>query len=405
MFYTLGGTMANLKDWIYQRKDGAIETTCAWSNINSGTYNLEGVEQMQKLFQQRFQALGFSTQLIPSEQGWKVDSKGQRQSIQYASILHAQLRPTAKKRIVLMAHADTVFPKDHPFQTVKRLANGHLHGPGVADIKGGIVVMLEALAAVEQFNLAPDLGFDIIINPDEETGSLGSASFIHKVAKHAQYGLIVEPALEDGRLAGARGGSGNYSIVLHGRSAHAGRSFHDGRNAVIAAADLAMRLHQLNGNIADTTLNVASIGGGSPFNAVPDLGILNLNIRGRRPEDLQQLDQVIHQLTQQVAQKHEVKSELHGEVHRPAKPWTDDMCELFQLTRSVGNDLDIPVHWHDTGGVCDGNILASCGVPTVDTLGVRGGLIHSPDEFAVTDSFPERILLLSSVISALNQAA
>ena len=138
---------------------------------------------------------------------------------------------------------DTVFGEDHAFQKTRWLEDGVLNGPGVADMKGGLSVMLAALKAVEKSNSAERIGYEVVINSDEEVGSPASATLLAQAAAGKRAALTYEPAaLPDGTLAGARPGSGNFSFVVRGRSAHAGRNPEDGRNAIVAASELALRL-------------------------------------------------------------------------------------------------------------------------------------------------------------------
>jgi glutamate carboxypeptidase len=172
--------------------------------------------------------------------------------------LVVRVRPDANRRILLTGHMDTVFPADHAFQHQRWLDEETLNGPGVADMKGGIAVMLHALLAFEQTAAASSLGYDVLINSDEETGSLASAALIADLAAGKLAALTYEPAaLPDGTLAHERGGTGNYSITFTGRSAHAGRNPHEGRNAIVAAADLILRLKALESE--EITINPAKL--------------------------------------------------------------------------------------------------------------------------------------------------
>ena len=154
-------------------------------------------------------------------------------------------------------------------------------GPGVIDAKGGLVVLLTAIDAVERSDLAGNLGWELFLNTDEEIGSPGSAAFFAEAAKRNHLALLFEPAMPDGALVSERKGSGNFSLVVRGRAAHAGRDFSAGRNAIVAAADFAVAVHRLNGTIPEVTLNVARIDGGGPANVVPDLAVCRLNAGSR----------------------------------------------------------------------------------------------------------------------------
>ncbi|HEU5482255.1 MAG TPA: hydrolase, partial [Sphingomicrobium sp.] len=286
---------------------------------------------------------------------------------------------------------------DHAFQQTGWLEDGVLNGPGVADMKGGIAVMLAALKAVEASEAAERIGYEVVINSDEEVGSLGSRSLIERAAANKVAALTYEPsALPDGTLAGARPGSGNYSLVVRGRSAHAGRNPDDGRNAVLAAADLALRLDRLKRD--GLTVNPSRIEGGGPSNVVPDLAVLRVNLRPRTPDIEADARRQIEEAVAAVVVERDVAIEMHGGFDRPPKPMTPEMERLFGLVKEAGADLGQVIGWQPSGGVCDGNNIAACGVPVVDTMGVRGGKIHSMEEFLITESLGERAALSALAI-------
>jgi glutamate carboxypeptidase len=296
---------------------------------------------------------------------------------------------------------DTVFAKDHAFQALTWLEPGRvLGGPGVADMKGGIAVMLAALKAVEANSGRDAFGYEVVINSDEETGSAGSAALIAQAAQAKRAALTYEPAaLPDGTLAGARPGSGNFSFVIKGRSAHAGRNPEDGRNAVVAAAELALRL--AHSKTPGLSINPAKIDGGSPNNVVPDHAILRANLRPLTGDDQEIAQRLIANAVEQVAKEHDVYVEVHGGFGRPPKPMTGEAEVLFHLVRKAGADLGQAIDWQPTGGVCDGNNIAACGVPVVDTMGVRGGKIHSMEEYLIVESLAERAALSALTILRL----
>ncbi|MDI1297315.1 MAG: hydrolase, partial [bacterium] len=311
------------------------------------------------------------------------------------------VRPDAPIRILLTGHMDTVFPVDHPFQAQKWLKPGILNGPGVADMKGGIAVMLAALTAIESLKEGTTLGYDVVINSDEEVGSPSSAALLRQAAAGKIAAFTYEPALPDGTLAGARAGSGNFSIIVTGRSAHAGRNPEDGRNALLAAADLALRLKAGSG--VGFSCNPARIDGGGPNNVVPDHAVLRVNFRPKTPMDEVAARALLDRCITDVAQEHDVTMHLHGGFGRPPKPMDEKAARLFGLVRDCGTDLGLSLGWRDTGGVCDGNNIAATGISVVDTMGVRGGNIHSDTEFLITDSLIERAQLSALALIRIAQ--
>ncbi len=301
------------------------------------------------------------------------------------------MRPDAPVQLLLTGHMDTVFAADHPFQSLKWLEPGVLNGPGTADMKAGIAVILAALSALEASPLAERVGYDVMINSDEETGSHASAALIAELARGKTAALTYEPALPDGTLAGARPGSGNFSVLIHGRSAHAGRNPEDGRNALLAAADLALRLNALKS--PDLKVNPAKIDGGGPNNVVPDQAILRVNMRPMTPDAMAAAEAALRDAISAIQRDHDVHCHLYGGFNRPPKPLDAAATRLFELVRDCGAALGLSIGWNATGGVCDGNNIAACGIPVVDTMGPRGGAIHSSDEFLIVDSLAERAQL------------
>jgi glutamate carboxypeptidase len=377
-----------------------LDQLLSWSAVNSGSRNLDGLAKMAGLLGDAFAGLPGSVVLVEPAPVDGIDASGRKFDIAHGRNLHLKVREEAPVQLLFTGHMDTVFGADHAFQEVRWLDDQMINGPGTADMKGGIAVMLAALKAIETTGAAPNLGYEVIINSDEEVGSLGSAPLIAEAARGKKAALTYEPsALPDGTLAGARPGSGNFAITIRGRSAHAGRNPDDGRNAVLAAADLALRLEKMRR--AGLSVNPARIDGGSPSNVVPDIAVLRVNLRPATPELEAEANAMIAEAVAAVSAGREVEVHLHGGFGRPPKPMTPAMEALFGLVRKAGSDLGQAIGWQPTGGVCDGNNIAACGVPVVDTMGVRGGKIHSMEEFLIVESLKERAALSALTILRL----
>lgn len=374
-----------------------------WAAINSGSRNLGGLAAMADVLAEAFAPLGGHLRRVDAAPATIVGSDGITRPLAHGQNLHLVVRPDAPVRVLLTGHMDTVFAADSPFQVCRWLDATTLNGPGTADMKGGIAVMLAALTAFEASPFADRLGYEVVINSDEEVSSLGSAPLLNEAAKRCHLGLTYEPALPDGTLAGARKGSGNFSAVVRGRAAHAGREIEAGRNAVLAASDLALRLAALMRTHPGVSVNPAKIDGGGPNNIVPDLAVLRFNVRPATPEGQAAVTAAIDALIAEVATAHEVTITLDGSFARPPKPLDANQLRLFELVRDCGRDLGLPIAWRDTGGVCDGNNLAATGLAVVDTLGPRGGAIHSHDEYLCTDSLVERARLSALLLMRVAQ--
>lgn len=386
----------------------ALETAAAapmlvqverWAAVNSGTTNLAGLKTVAAMLADGFAALPGDVRLIAPDPVDAVRPDGTVTSIERGSHLHVSVRPDAPVQLLLTGHMDTVFAADHPFQALTWLEDGVLNGPGTADMKAGISVMLAALTALEASPWRDRIGYDVLINSDEETGSHASAALIARLAQGKAAALTYEPALPDGTLAGARPGSGNFSVTIHGVSAHAGRNPEDGRNALVAAADLALRLNALKSDALK--VNPARIDGGGPNNVVPDSAILRVNLRPSTPEAMLDAEAALRAAIAAVEREHGVHTHLHGGFNRPPKPIDARAERLFCLVRDCGAALGLAIGWRATGGVCDGNNIAACGVPVVDTMGPRGGAIHSSDEFLIVDSLGERAQLSALTLMRL----
>lgn len=381
--------------------DAMLRQVEDWASINTGTANIEGLANMAGILADAFAALPGKVEMVAPALVTAIGADGREFEKPHGRHMVLRVRPEAERRLVLTGHMDTVFPAGHSFQQVNRIDADTINGPGTADMKGGLCVILHALSAFERTQDAARIGYDVMINSDEETGSLASRGLIEQLAREKYAALTYEPsALPDGTLAHARGGTGNYSITFTGRSAHAGRNPHEGRNAIVAASDLVLRIKALEAD--DITVNPAKIEGGSANNVVPDLAVLRFNIRPKTVAAMERFDSELNALLRTIEVEREVGIHRHGGVTRPPKPVDEKAQRLFDLVKSCGAALGQTISWLPSGGVCDGNNIAACGVPVVDTMGVRGGAIHSPDEFMIVPSLKERAALSALLLTRLS---
>ncbi len=381
--------------------DTMLREVQEWAAINTGTGNLDGLATMASKLADAFSQLPGEVELVEPATVTAISPGGREFEKPHGRHMVLRVRPEAERRFVLTGHMDTVFPADHPFQDVSWLDDTTINGPGTADMKGGLDVILHALKLFESTTDAARVGYDVMINADEETGSLASRGLIEELARGKYAALTYEPsALPDGTLAHARGGTGNYSITITGKSAHAGRNPQDGRNAIVAASDLVLRVKSLEAD--DITVNPAKIDGGAANNVVPDLAILRFNIRPKSTDAMNRFDGELDAILRLIETEHEVGVHRHGGVTRPPKPVDAKAQRLFDLVKACGAELGQQIGWKSTGGVCDGNNIAATGVPVVDTMGVRGGAIHSPDEFMIVPSLRERAALSALVLTKLS---
>jgi len=392
-------------EWIATQQQHMVFLTQAWSSINSGSYHLDGIRKFRAALEDNFRWLEGEMQVIPLAPITQIDSQGAEIQIEMVEALSIRKRPDAPIQLLLVGHMDTVYAKDHPFQSPVFLDENTLNGPGVADLKGGLVVMLKALEALERFAGKESVGWQVILNPDEEIGSQASDPLLKQSSIGKHLGLIYEPALADGSLAGARKGSGNFSIIINGKSAHAGRNPQDGRNAIVACAEITTQLFELNGKREGLTLNPGKVEGGGALNTVPDLAILRFNIRTQTHEDEAWVMGEIHSILEQFDNRNGFSARLHGCFTRQPKPMAPANQAVFDMVLACGRDLGVSIGVKPSGGCCDGNNLWRHGLPNVDTLGVRGAHIHSEQEIMYLDSLTERAQLSALLLMRLASGA
>ncbi|MEM9738516.1 MAG: hydrolase [Pseudomonadota bacterium] len=378
-----------------------IQRTVGWSKVNTGSWNSDGLKGFAPTLADAFSALDAEVALETAEPFDTVTDKGKTLTIETGPVLRVKARPSAPVQVVMSGHYDTVFPEG-TFTEVTDLGGGKLNGPGLADMKGGLVVMLEALKAFENGPLKKQIGYQIVVTPDEEIGNFASAEALTQAAQSgALIGMTYEPAMETGAMSGGRKGSAVYDVVLHGRAAHAGRAKEDGRSAIEAAAALVIALERLNDNAHGVTFNVGAIDGGSAVNIVPDMAVVRFGARAPDAEAAGWAQKQVEHWLSRVVSRDGISGHLHGGFYRPPKPRNAAQQALFDAVSGTGRALGLDITFEDTGGVCEGNNIFAAGVPNVDTLGVRGGRIHSAEEFVVTDSFVERASLSALILNRL----
>lgn len=374
-----------------------------WCEINSGSDNLAGLARMREALQKAYHPLADSIETKCPLPIPMINMAGDTIEQQCGDALFIRKRPHLKRRILLSGHMDTVYSANHPFQQLTYLDKNQVNGPGVADMKGGLIVMLHALMAFEQSDAASQLGWDVIINADEEIGSPTSALLFDEIAANYQAALVYEPAMTPtGTLAKNRKGSGKLTLIATGKAAHAGRAFDEGKNAICYLAEAITAIHSLNGQRSGVTINVGKVAGGVALNVVPDKAVAQLDIRISQPDDEFWVRQHIQNIKEQLERPGYTLT-VHGGFGRPVKRISPATERLFQRIQQVGNELGLTIDWKDSGGCCDGNNLAQHGLPVIDTLGVRGGNIHSAEEYILLDSLVERASLSALLLIDLAQ--
>lgn len=306
----------------------------------------------------------------------------------------------ASPRILLSGHLDTVHDPEGPFRTLTISADRKTAtGPGCVDMKGGLVIALHALEALEDLGVHARWSF--ILNCDEETGSFHSDRALKSVAKSHELGLALEPAMPDGGLVVERPGSGQFMIECHGRAAHVGRDFANGVSAVSLLAERILRVARIPRPTMGIVANVGPLEGGVATNVVPDRARAWGNVRFPTAPDSEYLRSSIEALATSVNSMPRASTQIV--FNRPAKPLTPAVQSLANLARVAAESLGQSLPFGKTGGVCDGNNLQAAGLPVIDTLGVRGGGLHTPQEWIEMSSLVERCHLLALLLYRLTR--
>lgn len=387
-------------DLIDQQKENMVGLLIDWARINSFSDNVQGLSLMHTALNTAFASLGGNHEKISLSPRIEISASGELLPIPQGDILRIVKRPEAKHRILLAGHMDTVYDIDHPFHDVELLPNGKLRGPGVADMKGGLVVMLKALEAFEKHPSAKTLGWEVLITPDEEVGSMGSNPLFIAAAKQCHAGLVFEPAFADGAIVSSRKGSWNLALVARGKSAHAGRDFSKGRNAIVAIANAIVKIYALIDQEKGITVNPGYISGGGPVNIVPDLAICSLNIRTVDTSDFTHLQHAVEQIVRE-CNRDGIRIDLHTISSRKPKRFDPSSLDLFEQINACAQQEGYTLALRPSGGVCDGNIMAEYGLPVIDTMGVIGTDIHTPNEAMEIDSLVTRSRLTARYLITL----
>jgi len=316
-------------------------------------------------------------------------------------MLSWRCRPEAPVQVLLNGHLDTVFGPESPFQKCTVLDAERIRGPGITDMKGGLVVMLAALTAFEACPWSGQIGWEVLISPDEELGSPGSAALLTAAARRHHLGLVFESSLPDGNLVRARMGVGRFLYQVRGRAAHVGRDFSAGRNAIEALSRILLKASALNQQMAGVIVNIGRIEGGGAINVVADRAEAELNIRVWKADQMEELLGRLRACAEAVTQREGFEVTMDGDFSRGPKEGSPEVEGLFAALQDCGRAIGLEFGWRDTGGGSDGNILAMAGLPNVDSLGVRGEFIHSDREVVLIDSLVERASLSALLLMRL----
>jgi glutamate carboxypeptidase len=306
---------------------------------------------------------------------------------------HVHLRFGSSSKVLIVGHHDTVFPLGALAARPFGVNDGKATGPGVFDMKAGIVLAIHALSMLDDLD-----GVEMLITSDEEVGSKASRVLIEERALACGAVLVMEPSADGGALKTARKGTGTFEVLVHGRAAHAGLEPEKGINSLVAAAQLITRIATFGDPEKGTTVTPTVAAAGTADNVVPALTKVRVDARVNVAGEKERVEHLMATLSSDVPG---AGVEVSGGLERP--PMHESAStSLFAIAESAAQAAGLPpVRGVAVGGGSDGNFTAACGVPTLDGLGAVGGGAHADHEFVLVDTMVDRARLLAAIVTQL----
>ena len=366
-------------------------------NIDCGSYTPEGVNEVAAWVAADLASMGASVERRPDPAGRLGDTV----------VATFEGRPGAGPRILLIGHMDTVFEAGTVAKRPFRIEDGIAYGPGVTDMKGGLLLGLRAIAALRAFagggiDRLPFESITFIANPDEEIGSPTSTPHIVEAAKNADAAFVLECARANGDFVSMRKGIYDLRFKISGRAAHAGVEPEKGRSAILAGAELVRGIHDLNGRWPDVTANVGVFKAGTRPNIVCDEAELQVDLRAMAAEPLADAMAAIETLAAHPAVP-DVTVDIETMHHWAPLEKLERSGRLGDHIVAIGRRLGFETKGAATGGASDANTTSGMGVPTVDGLGPIGGGDHAPAEYMEVDSVVPRLALVAALLLAVGR--
>ena len=362
-----------------------------WANINSGSGHAAGLARMADTLRADF------PRAFPAATIEEINTDAPGFNPPGSRALRIRLRPAAPTQVFLCGHYDTVYEADDAFQVCRWLDATTLNGPGVADMKGGLVTILAALQAFEATPHAASVGWEVLLTPDEETGSHGTAHLFRGAARDHQFGFVFEPGRPNGNIIHSRKGTGGLVAICHGRAAHAAKVPNDGRSAILALAEFLLDAAKIPSEMPDVMVNVGNIRGGTAAtNVVPHFAESEIDIRITKIADSEPLLARFQALADRINTRDGIKLTLKGGFNRPPKECLPAEEAVFPEWQRAARDVGVPEFtWVHGGGGSDGNFLTAGGLPNLDGIGPIGDNLHSDREFCRVETIAPRAQIVA----------
>ena len=355
-------------------------------NLDCGTEYKPGVDRVGAMMKRHFVSLGAEIQTFPLAD--------------YGDCLLGTVRGSGAARIFMIGHLDTVYPVGTAASRPMRQADDRVLGPGVADMKDGLLAGIYAIRALQSLGWDDYEEIRFFCNSDEEVGSPRSRALYPPFVSDCDAALVLESGRANGDIVTARKGSAFYRLHATGRAAHAGVEPEKGASAILELAHQTVALHALNGVRPGVTVNVGVVQGGTKGNVVPAEASAQVDVRGLTREDLSLVDRQIHDLAARPTVAG-TRVEVAGGPDNPPMPRTPASAQLAALAQAAAGEMGFTVGENLSGGVSDANYCAGQGVPTLDGLGPVGGEDHSPAEYLILSSIAPRVAMLARLLQLI----
>lgn len=377
-----------MRDLIYGQQPEMMGLLEKLVNIDSGSYDKEGVDNVASILIDLYEALGFTVEVFPNE---KLGNN-------YRLVHKEAVDP----QIFITAHLDTVFPKGTVAERPFTIVNDRAYGPGVIDMKASHVLTYFAIKSLIEKNSDAYKNVEILLNCDEEIGSPSSRPIIEKLAKGKSYALVMEPARANGAIVSARRGIGTYELMIEGKASHSGIAPKEGISAIQELSYKIQELHALSRHDEGVSVNVGLISGGTSVNTIAPSARAEIDLRISTDEQGVDLNKTIIDICEKNVVEG-IKLKVTGGINRPPMMKTEESTKLVDLIKSEASKIGLKIDDVFTGGGSDASFTAGMGIPTVDGLGPVGGHQHSDKEYLEIDTLPERTLLFANVIKKLSE--
>ena len=371
-----------------QQKDEALKLLERMVNIDSGSTVTEGLDKVREMAVEELRQLGARIETFPADPHPGTN-------------VVATLTGQGKKKILILAHIDTVFKDGTAAAKPFYIKDGRAYGPGVMDNKGGVVAGLQALKVLQKIGFKDYGQITFLIDTNEEMGSVGTTALIERVAKQHDVALNLEPGRPADGLVVERKGSATALVEVKGLAAHAGVAPETGRNAAMEVAHQVLQLSKTADAAKKTTVNFTVLTANGATNVIPATASAKGDVRVAMPEEFDRVEKDMVRISQnKLIPETEVRVRLvRGLPPMPRSPASDKLVKMAEgIYAEIGKKLTI----ESSGGAADASLVAGVGVPVLDGFGIVGGGIHTPEEYAEVESVVPRVYLLSRMLMDLS---